>query len=849
LIALAMRCLAADPAARPPNAGETAAAVTHYQESVAERLRRAELEQAAEAARTEEAKATAVAERRARRLTLGLAVAVLLLVAAGAAGGLWAQRQYAEREAESARQRQAVEAALDKAQELRQQTRWAEARAVLEQTRDRLGETGPADLTQRLERAVADLALVDRLEGIRLQRATLVEGRFDLQTAERDYAAAFRDAGLGEEGQPVEAVAARVRAAAVGAQLVAALDDWATLTRDRPRRAWLLAVARRADPDPWSDRLRAPLVWGDRAALQKLAGALLRDEARLKELKPSLLAALGHALFWTKADAVPLLAAAQARHPDDFWLNSLLGDALRQEMRWDEAVGYYRGALAVRPKTVAVRVSLGNALVIKGQPDAAIAEYRAAIAQDPKLAGAHNGLGNALRDQGQLDAAVGAFRTAIALDPKNAGAHSNLGIALYVKKQLGAAIKAYRAAIALDATLAPPHYGLGLALRDQGQLGAAIKAYRAAIALDPKDAKPHHELGNALRDQGHLDDAIAEYRAAIALDPKDAKPLHHLGLALQRRGRVDEAIKAFRAAIALDPKDARAHSNLGALLCDGKHDYDGAIASFRAALALDPNYAKARHNLGTALQNKGQLDEAIPEFRAAIALDPQYAQAYGALGLALLRLGRFAEAREAAGRCLELLPPGHPQHQLTTRLLRQCEQSLALDQKLPAILGGKERPADDAERLKLARLCQEPFKKLYVVSARFYAEAFANAPELADGLKVPHRYNAACAAALAGRGLGKDDPAPDAGTKAKLRRQALDWLRADLTAYAKLLAGKDPKSPSLVRQRMRHWQQDADFRGVRGEDALAKLPETERPDWRALWADVAALLKKAGAGQ
>ncbi|HLJ98190.1 MAG TPA: serine/threonine-protein kinase [Gemmataceae bacterium] len=59
LISLAQRCLAAEPRERPRDAGRVAEAVTAYQHSVAERLRLAELAQAAEAARAEEARATA----------------------------------------------------------------------------------------------------------------------------------------------------------------------------------------------------------------------------------------------------------------------------------------------------------------------------------------------------------------------------------------------------------------------------------------------------------------------------------------------------------------------------------------------------------------------------------------------------------------------------------------------------------------------------------------------------------------------------------------------------------------------------------------------------------------------
>jgi hypothetical protein len=33
---------------------------------------------------------------------------------------------------------------------------------------------------------------------------------------------------------------------------------------------------------------------------------------------------------------------------------------------------------------------------------------------------------------------------------------------------------------------------------------------------------------------------------------------------------------------------------------------------------------------------------------------------------------------------------------------------------------------------------------------------------------------------------------------------------------------------------------------VRGPDALARIPEAERPGWQKLWADVQELLAKAG---
>ena len=48
---------------------------------------------------------------------------------------------------------------------------------------------------------------------------------------------------------------------------------------------------------------------------------------------------------------------------------------------------------------------------------------------------------------------------------------------------------------------------------------------------------------------------------------------------------------------------------------------------------------------------------------------------------------------------------------------------------------------------------------------------------------------------------------------------------------------------------MQHWLRDADFGGVRGPDALARLPAMERPAWQKLWEEVEALRQRAGQSQ
>jgi hypothetical protein len=172
--------------------------------------------------------------------------------------------------------------------------RWklAEAETALVRAEGRVAGGSPADLIAPVRRMRADLDLVGRLDRIRLQRATVVHGRFDHASAERDYAAVFRERMLVTEGEDPGTVADRLRGSPARAQLVAALDDWAFVTKDPGRRAWLLEVARRADPGAWSDRFRDPARWTDRAALEQLA-----REAEVAELSPHLLTGLGAVLL------------------------------------------------------------------------------------------------------------------------------------------------------------------------------------------------------------------------------------------------------------------------------------------------------------------------------------------------------------------------------------------------------------------------------------------------------------------------------------------------------------------------------------------------------------------------
>src|SRR5262249_33663616 len=132
----------------------------------------------------------------------------------------------------------------------------------------------------------------------------------------------------------------------------------------------------------------------------------------------------------------------------------------------------------------------------------------------------------------------------------------------------------------------------------------------------------------------------------------------------------------------------------------------------------------------------------------------------------------------------------------SAQLVKRCERFLELDGRLPAILKGEARPSGDAECLELALLCR--YKGLYPASVRCYPQAFAANAKLADSFWAGHRYRAACSAA-----------------QARLRRQALDWLRADLAWASGRLEGGTPLDRAGLDATLRRWQTDPALAGVR----------------------------------
>jgi serine/threonine protein kinase/Flp pilus assembly protein TadD len=686
-----------------------------------------------------------VTRKWARRHQSAVWAASLLLVALltfGFGFSLWWVRQQAATDTDA-------RAALKEAERWQQDERWSEALSAIRRAQAALRSFGSnADLRQQVDELAKDLEMAQRLEEARLQQTTVKDQDWDRVACMTAFTDAFAWYGLDVEHADTGAAAEFIRSRSIVMQLVTALEQWATVRRRHGQwkdgQEWkhLLAVARAADADEWRNSLRDAWERGDSEAMNHLLTSAKVEDLLPTTRSPLLFSSCTRKMISTERGAA-LMRRVQQRYPVDFFINYDLGHFLfeAQPPQLEEAIGYSRAAVALRPQSPHAHIQLGRALRAKGWLDQAFAECSEAIR--------------------------------------------------------------------LRKDFAEPHNNLAYVLREMGRLDEAIAELREAIRLKKDFFEAHNNLGNALQEKGQLDEAIIELRETLRIETDFAKAstAHmNLGNALKRKGRREEAIAEYREAIRLNKDYAPAHINLGSFLCD-TGQLDEAIAECREAIRLDKDDALAHNNLGCALHNKGRLDEAIAEYREAIRLKKDFALAHNNLKTTL------AEREVSA--------------------------------KLPAILSGKAKADNPAEQLALANVCEAPFKRLYAAAAQFYIDAFTAQPQLADDLNAQHRYNAACAAARAGCGRGEDADKLDAKERARLRQQALDWLRADLKAYRQAMDKSAGKAGPMIAQRMRHWLQDSDFACLRGTESLAKLPEVERKDWQKLWEEVEALRQRA----
>jgi tetratricopeptide (TPR) repeat protein len=301
-----------------------------------------------------------------------------------------------------------------------------------------------------------------------------------------------------------------------------------------------------------------------------------------------------------------------------------------------------------------------------------------------------------------------------------------------------------------------------------------------------------------LLENGDLAGAIAEYREAIRLGEGDTlRHYKHLGMDW----------------LGWNEGKSHPHCYLGMALVSAG-DLQGAIAEFREAIHITPGLVSGEvgFDLCLALARSGDPAGAIMVVRQAIQHGTNHRLEPIPLLGAIVVADQAEESIRALRRIREQAGGDRAVVDWIDSAISLTERIAALGPRLPRIFHSASR-SDSS----YADACSH--RLFFAASTSLWSAAFAVDPSLVENLDAEYRYHAACAAAMAGCGQGKDDPPPDDTETAKLRQKANEWLKADLAARMKRLEGSNP------------------------QDRAGLVPAQEQNVWQALWADVAAFLK------
>ena len=278
-------------------------------------------------------------------------------------------------------------------------------------------------------------------------------------------------------------------------------------------------------------------------------------------------------------EALTLLEPLLERFPDQPFLQQLLGQALRQAGRYDEAkVALARGA--------------------PGNPQWAdpwvteLDQYRVGFSAEFKKAISLMGTGQTLQ-------AIPIFESLRKLRSDDVTLLSNLGAAYVQTGNYRTAILTFEAALANHPDHFATHLNLSGAHEQLRQLDKALHHVQRAIQSNPTLAAAHLRHGRLLMNMGRFDEAIAALTQVRQFDPNEIQSLVYSGWIECQRERWAEALPYFEEAVERDSTAVEALCGLALALMESDR-LDEAQQTLDKVERLnpdDPQYRQVKRRL------------------------------------------------------------------------------------------------------------------------------------------------------------------------------------------------------------------------------------------------------------
>lgn len=116
-------------------------------------------------------------------------------------------------------------------------------------------------------------------------------------------------------------------------------------------------------------------------------------------------------------DEVRAMESLAARQPADAAVRVELGNLYMDHQRWDEAIRWYREALAIQPANAETRTDMGACFVSSGRPEEGLGEFETVLKANPDHRNALYNKGIALLQLGRGTEAAAAWEDLLKRHP------------------------------------------------------------------------------------------------------------------------------------------------------------------------------------------------------------------------------------------------------------------------------------------------------------------------------------------------------------------------------------------------------------------------------------------------
>lgn len=353
--------------------------------------------------------------------------------------------------------------------------------------------------------------------------------------------------------------------------------------------------------------------------------------------------------------AVSYFRNAIAEEPNSVVYHTNLTDSYVKLNRYDDAITSCQKVLDLEPDNADYLNTLGNIYYWTDRSQEAIEWYEKAIEYSPDTAVYYSNLGLSHRTLHNWMEAETAYQKALELDPKNPDHLNMLGVVNYGMSKDEQAINYYKKAIELDPNTGIYHANLGLVYRDTGELEKAAERYQKALELEPDNANYMNMLGSIRYLEQNYDKAIDWAKKAVAIEPENAEYHANLALAYQETGLLEMAEETLMKVIDLDPENPNSWNNVG-LFHFNNLNYEKAIEFYKKAIELEPNSEIYHTNLGLAHRYLNNFEAARNASQRSLDLNPENADNWNNMGLCFYDQADYENAKKYFLKAVERAP-------------------------------------------------------------------------------------------------------------------------------------------------------------------------------------------------